>query len=161
MRPKLLNVQIDDRVTVTVITWRSPGRVTWANRCHDEAPSMVAASYWSAGMAFSPARKQTVKNGTPFHTLTRITDGMASDASDSHSAGHLSTMCAVASRGPIPESVRSVLTVPKIGSSSARQLNAVTTVGTTHGTSSSPATRARPRRRGGSNSAPGHPNTHL
>ena len=28
MRSKLLNVQIDDRVTVTVITWRIPGNVT-------------------------------------------------------------------------------------------------------------------------------------
>src|SRR3954471_14934918 len=120
MRSKLLNVQIDDRVTVTVITWRRPGSVTWANRCQAEAPSMVAASYWSAGMAFSPARKQTVKNGTPFHTFTRITDGMARDASDNQPAGQLSTRCAEASSGPIPDAVSRVLTLPKIGSSSAR-----------------------------------------
>lgn len=43
-RSKLLNVQIDDRVTVTVSTWRSPGSVTLVNRCNDEAPSIVAAS---------------------------------------------------------------------------------------------------------------------
>src|SRR4029453_16583430 len=103
MRSKLLNVQIDDRVTVTVITWRSPGSVTCTNRRHDEAPSMAAASYWSAGMALRPARKQTAKNGTPFHTLTRITDGMASDASDSQPAGQLSTRCVLASSGPIPD----------------------------------------------------------
>lgn len=108
---------------------------------------MVAASYRSAGMALSPARNVTVKNGTPFHTLTRITDGMASDASDSQPAGQLSTRCALASSGPIPVSVSRVLTLPKIGSSRARQLNAVTTVGTTHGSRSSPAIRARPRRR--------------
>ncbi len=100
-----MNVQIDDSVTVTVITWRSPGRVTWRNRCHAEAPSMVAASYWSAEIDFSPARKQTVKNGTPFHTFTRITDGMARDGSDSQPAGQLSTRCAEASSGPIPETV--------------------------------------------------------
>src|SRR6266540_6237544 len=140
MRSKLLNVQIDDRVTVTVITWRSPGSVTWTKRCHDEAPSTVAASYRSAGMAFNPARNATVKNGIPFHTLTRITDGMASDASDSQPAGQLSTRCALASRGPIPESVSSVLTLPKVGSSSERQLNAVTTVGTAHGAGGAAAT---------------------
>src|SRR6185503_17403655 len=127
MRSKLLNVQIEDRVTVTVITWRSPGSVTWTNRFHDEAPSTVAASYRSAGMAFNPARKHTVKNGTPFHTLTRITDGMASDGSDSQPAGQLSTRWALASSGPMPESVSSALTLPKIGSRSERQLNAVTT----------------------------------
>lgn len=98
-------------------------------------------------MAFNPARKHTVKNGTPFQTLTRITDGMASDGSDSQPAGQLSTRCALASSGPIPVAVSSVLTLPKIGSSSARQLNAVTTVGTTHGTSSNPVSSARPRRR--------------
>src|SRR5438552_8594507 len=129
MRSKLLNVQIDDRVTVTVITWRSPGSVTWTNRCHDEAPSTVAASCRSAGMACNPARNVMVKSGTPFHTFTRITDGMASDGSESEPAGQLSTRCAPASSGPIPESVSSVLTLPKTGSSSARQLNAVTTVG--------------------------------
>src|SRR6185437_1722475 len=161
MRSKLLNVQIEDRVTVTVITWRSPGSVTWTNRFHDEAPSMVAASYRSAGMALSPARNVTVKNGTAFHTLTRITDGMASDGSDSQPAGQLSTRWALASSGPMPESVSSALTLPKIGSRSERQLNAVTTVGTTHGTRSSPASTARPRRRWCNSRAADSPSTTL
>src|SRR5690348_1805100 len=112
-------------------------------------------------MAFNPARKLTVKNGTPFHTFTRITDGMASDGSDSQPAGQLSTRCADASSGPIPESVSSELTLPKIGSSSERQLNAVTTVGTTHGTRSSPVSSARPRRSRCSSKAAHSPSTTL
>ena len=112
-------------------------------------------------MAFNPARNATVKKGTPFHTLTRITDGMARDGSDSQPAGQLSTRCAPASSGPIPVSVRSMLTLPKIGSSSERQLNAVTTVGTTHGNRSSPASTARPLRRWCSSKAAARPSTTL
>ena len=46
----------------------------------------------------------------------------------------------------MPESVSTTLTLPKIGSNNDRQVNAVTTVGTTHGSRITPAMIARPRR---------------
>ena len=146
IRSKLLNVQIDDSSTVTIMTLRRPGSVMCTKRCHGEAPSTIAASWRLLSMALSPARNVTAKNGMPFQTLTRMTAGIARSGSDSHSAGQLSTSPIPASTGPIPDSVSTRLTLPKIGSNNDRQVKAVTTVGTTHGSRITPARTARPRR---------------
>src|SRR5436309_12687370 len=67
---------IENVVTMKITGMRS-GSVTYRNRAHVPAPSIVALSISSSGIVCSPARIVMPKNGSPRHVLTRITDTMA------------------------------------------------------------------------------------
>src|SRR5690349_4914150 len=86
---KVLAVQINDNMHVTSMTCRSPGNVTYSQRCQALAPSTSAASYCSEGIACIPARYAMAKNGNPFQITTLITAGIAQVVVPSQEIGAL------------------------------------------------------------------------
>ncbi len=54
--PNMLALAKTVVVMVKTMTFRSPGIVTWTNFPHDPAPSMEAASYWSAWDLLQPGQ---------------------------------------------------------------------------------------------------------
>src|SRR5260221_13587244 len=83
---------------------RIDGQVTYLNFCHALAPSTLAASYCSLGIARLPAIRISVQNGSAFQMCTSI-------AMDRPSVGSLSQF------GPSwPEKgKKTVLTIPHSG----------------------------------------------
>ncbi len=73
---------VESRVTM-IKMFLTPGSVTWRKRWSGPAPSTAAASYISAGMALTPARKLIPKKGKPRQMFTPITDAIAVFGSDS------------------------------------------------------------------------------
>src|SRR5215471_12082629 len=71
------NEPITDVTITKNMAGDSIGSVMRVNRCHGPAPSTVAASYSCPGIACSPARKMTIPKPKPFHTLIRISPGIA------------------------------------------------------------------------------------
>src|SRR5437763_15011321 len=51
---------------------RIDGQVTYLNFCHAEAPSTLAASYCSRGIARRPAIRISVQNGSDFQMCVSI-----------------------------------------------------------------------------------------
>src|SRR5712664_3913360 len=101
---------------------RIDGHVTYLNFCHAVAPSTLAASYCSRGMARRPAIRISVQKGSAFQMCTSI-------AIPSASVGLLSQF------GPsIPVSRKmSELTMPHSGLSMKRIEKIVGIAGTAHG----------------------------
>src|SRR5258708_3799362 len=101
---------------------RIEGQVTYLNFCHALAPSTLAASYCSRGMASRPAIRISVQNGSAFQMCTSI-------AMDSPSVGSLSQL------GPSCPVKRkmSELTMPHSGLSMKRIEKMVGIAGTAQG----------------------------
>jgi hypothetical protein len=73
-----VKVRMAPNRAATATTGRVRGMVTSNMRRHQPAPSTLAASSMSLGMATSPARMMTADSGVRRHTWTAITDAMAS-----------------------------------------------------------------------------------
>src|SRR3954468_17127046 len=101
---------------------RIEGHVTYLNFCQPVAPSTLAASYCSRGMASRPATRISVQNGSAFQMCTIIAIAIAS--------GGL-----VSQFGPSTWNRRkmSELTSPHSGLSMKRMEKMVGIAGTAHG----------------------------
>src|SRR5919106_1283964 len=66
------SVQIIDRIVEERYSVRSDGQVTKRKLCQAEAPSTLAASYCSRGMARRPAMRISVQNGSDFQMCVSI-----------------------------------------------------------------------------------------
>src|SRR3954465_8742365 len=101
---------------------RIDGHVTYLNFCQPVAPSTLAASYCSRGMASRPAIRISVQNGSAFQMCTTI-------AMDSASVGLVSQF------GPSWAVSRkmSEFTIPHSGLSMKRMEKMVGIAGTAHG----------------------------
>src|SRR5215213_8312216 len=77
MKLMLFAVQIVERRQVTTITGRSSGIVMKRKRWKTLAPSILAASYISCGIACIPARNIIVQKGVPCQIVAMINDQSA------------------------------------------------------------------------------------
>src|SRR2546422_3399578 len=111
-----------ENVVTMKITGMSRGSVTYRNRAHVPAPSIVALSISSSGIVCSPARIVMPKNGSPRHVLTRITDTMARVGLPSHDGPWF---CLTRSKN-----ISSRLNIPMPGSKIHCQATVLSTVGT-------------------------------
>ena len=75
------------RMPVKKMLGVSSGRVMWRKRARRPAPSTCAASWYSCGMAWRPARKMMTLTPRPCQTLMRMMDGIAHMGSRRSSAG--------------------------------------------------------------------------
>src|SRR5512134_3794122 len=70
---KSVKVNSTEKVITTAMIGVSSGYVIFKNICQRVAPSSVAASYSDGGTVCSPASSEIAMNGTPRHTLAKIT----------------------------------------------------------------------------------------
>jgi hypothetical protein len=123
---KFAKVTISENNIVMAMMLRIIGRVISQMRCHQDAPSIAAASYNSSGTDFSAARYMIMKNGAPTQTLTRMTEKRAQPASPSHSTRSM------------PKCASTQFNALNDGSNSHSQASVLIAGGMTQGTSSMP-----------------------
>src|SRR3954466_5148351 len=70
---KSVKVNKTENVITTAIRGESIGRVMFQKRCHEVAPSRVAASCRDGEMVCRPASRVIATKGMPRHTLVKIT----------------------------------------------------------------------------------------
>ncbi len=121
MTANWLNVQITPSSTTVEETVRSPGRVTWRNRCQAVAPSISAASYSSAGIDWRPPSSEIIMNGTPTQVLTRTAAAFwASGSSSQPGSGRCSAESRPLTAPPSASISRQEKTVTKVGTAQGR-----------------------------------------
>src|SRR2546422_903840 len=84
---KILKLKISSRIATITICGLSSGSVIRRRACHALAPSIAAASSYSAGMAWSAARKIIVSKPSRAQTFTAASDGRTRSRLWSHLSG--------------------------------------------------------------------------
>src|SRR5262245_21742843 len=116
------SVQIIDKLVEVRYSERIAGQVMKRNFCQPVAPSTLAASYCSVGIASRPATRISVQNGRLFHTCISIEKPSAS-------VGSLSQL---GPSSPVSRKIVELMT-PHSGLSMKRTERMVGIDGTAHG----------------------------